>query len=83
MKSWIADTWRATLHIEVFLPAQVTGFRAGLVDGKPDLSGDDRDPGNWQDGLPRWLRRAMSIVVMTIMALWSSADLTYSITYEM
>ncbi len=23
VKSWIADTWQATLHIEVFLPAQV------------------------------------------------------------
>ncbi|STN92121.1 phage minor tail protein [Escherichia coli] len=40
-----ADTWRATLHIEVFFTSTGTGFGAGFVDGKPDLSGDDCDPG--------------------------------------
>lgn len=40
-----SDTWQAELHIEVFLPAQVPGFRAGCVDGVPDLSGDERYPG--------------------------------------
>ena len=47
-----SDTWQAELHIEVFLKAGETdsaldgaGFRAGFVDGVPDLSGDERCPG--------------------------------------
>ena len=69
-----ADTWRATLHIEVFLPAQV-----------PDSE------------LDQWMERriypamaaipALAGMITTMVqqgyALWSSADLTYSITYEM
>ena len=39
-----SDTWQAELHIEV--PAcSGAGFRAGCVDGVPDLSGDERYPG--------------------------------------
>lgn len=40
-----SDTWQAELHIEVFLPGSGAGFRAGFVDGVPDLSGDERYPG--------------------------------------
>ncbi|EBB4033724.1 phage tail protein [Salmonella enterica] len=77
-----ADTWRATLHVEVFLPAQV-----------PDSELDQ-----WMESrvypamssIP-----ALSGMITTMvqlgyeyrrdddMALWSSADLTYSIIYEM
>ncbi|EAP2898025.1 phage tail protein [Salmonella enterica] len=77
-----ADTWRATLHVEVFLSAQV-----------PDSELDQ-----WMESriypamssIP-----ALSGMITTMvqlgyeyrrdddMALWSSADLTYSIIYEM
>ncbi|EAO8006560.1 phage tail protein [Salmonella enterica subsp. enterica serovar Oranienburg] len=77
-----ADTWRAILHVEVFLPAQV-----------PDSELDQ-----WMESriypamssIP-----ALSGMITTMvqlgyeyrrdddMALWSSADLTYSIIYEM
>ncbi|END7071724.1 phage tail protein [Escherichia coli] len=76
-----SDTWQAELHIEVFLPAQV-----------PDSELD-----SWMESriypamsaIP-----ALSGLITTMvtqgyeyrrdddMALWSSADLTYSITYE-
>ncbi|STI85454.1 phage minor tail protein [Escherichia coli] len=52
------------------------------MDGKPDLSGDDCDPGtgrpDYHDGYAGYEYRRDDD-----MALWSSADLTYSITYEM
>lgn len=75
-------TWRATLHIEVFLPAQV-----------PDSELD-----SWMESRIYPAMTAIPALVGLIttmvtqgydyrrdddMALWSSADLTYSITYEM
>ena len=66
-----SDTWQAELHIEVFLPAQV-----------PDSE------------LDAWMEALSGLITTMVtqgyeyrrdddMALWSSADLTYSITYEM
>ncbi len=40
-----SDTWQAELHIESFPACSGAGFRAGFVDGVPDLSGDERCPG--------------------------------------
>ncbi len=40
-----SDTAQAELHIEVFPACSGAGFRAGFVDGVPDLSGDERCPG--------------------------------------
>ena len=76
------DTWQATLHIEIFLPAQV-----------PD-SGLD----NWMESriypvmsdVPGLAGLITNIVQQGYdyqrdddLGLWSSADLKYSITYEM
>ncbi|MFW0766464.1 phage minor tail U family protein [Trabulsiella odontotermitis] len=77
-----ADTWRATLHIEVFLPAQT-----------PDSHLDD-----WMESrvypaladVPA-LSGLLSMMVQQgydyqrddDMGLWSSADLKYSISYVM
>lgn len=77
-----SDTWQAELHIEVFLPAQV-----------PDSALDE-----WMESRIYPAMSAIPALAGMIntmiqqgyeyrrdddMALWSSADLTYSITYEM
>ena len=77
-----ADTWRATLHIEVFLPAQV-----------PDSELDSWMESRIYPAMSAIPALAGMITTMVQqgydyrrdddMALWSSADLTYSITYEM
>lgn len=77
-----ADTWQAVLHIEIFLPAQVP-------DSELDMWMENRIyPA--MNNIP-----ALSGLITTMvqqgydyrrdddLALWSSADLTYSITYEM
>lgn len=76
------DTWQATLHIEVFLPAQV-----------PDSELDE-----WMESRIYPVMGDIPALgdLITVMAtegydyqrdddlgLWSSADLKYSITYEM
>lgn len=75
-------TWRATLHIEVFLPAQV-----------PDSELDQWMESRIYPAMTAIPALAGLITTMVTqgyeyrrdddMALWSSADLTYSITYEM
>lgn len=77
-----ADTWQATLHIEVFLPAQA-----------PDSDLDD-----WmearvypalasvpalEDLVTRMVQQGYDYQRDDELALWSSADLKYTITYEM
>lgn len=77
-----ADTWQATLHVEIFLPAQV-----------PDSELD-----NWMESriypvmsdVPGLAGLITNIVQQGYdyqrdddLGLWSSADLKYSITYEM
>ncbi|HEB0785123.1 TPA: phage tail protein [Salmonella enterica] len=77
-----ADTWQAILHIEVFLPAQAS----------------DSDLDKWMEGkiyptLNNIPGLEALITTMTAqgydyhrdeeMAVWSSADMTYLITYEM
>lgn len=76
------DTWQATLHIEIFLPAQVP----------------DSDLDNWMESriypvmsdVPGLAGLITNIVQQGYdyqrdddLGLWSSADLKYSITYEM
>lgn len=77
-----ADTWQATLHVEIFLPAQVP----------------DSDLDSWMESriypvlsdVP-WLAGLITNIVQQgydyqrddDLGLWSSADLKYSITYEM
>ena len=75
-------TWEATLHIEVFLPAQV-----------PDSELDQWMESRIYPAMTAIPALAGLITTMVTqgyeyrrdddMALWSSADLTYSITYEM
>ncbi|BDH46390.1 tail protein [Salmonella enterica subsp. enterica serovar Choleraesuis] len=77
-----ADTWQATLHIEVFLPAQV-----------PDSELDEWMESRIYPALGDVPALAGLITVMVQqgydyqrdddLGLWSSADLKYSITYEM
>lgn len=77
-----AELWQAVLHIEVFLPAQVT----------------DSDLDEWIENrvFPALEDVPALLALVTLMniqgydyqrdddlALWSSADLKYSITYEM
>lgn len=77
-----ADTWQATLHVEIFLPAQVP----------------DSDLDNWMESriypvmsdVPGLAELITNIVQQGYdyqrdddLGLWSSADLKYSITYEM
>ncbi|HCP1009422.1 TPA: phage tail protein, partial [Escherichia coli] len=77
-----SDTWQAELHIEVFLPAQV-----------PDSELD-----SWMESRIYPVMSdvpALSDLITSMVAsgydyrrdddagLWSSADLTYVITYEM
>jgi hypothetical protein len=77
-----ADSWQATLHIEVFLEAQV-----------PDSDLDD-----WMESrvypvlaevpgleslIDTMIQQGYDYQRDDDMALWSSADLKYSITYEM
>ena len=77
-----ADTWQATLHVEIFLPAQVP----------------DSDLDNWMESriypvlsdVPGLAGLITNIVQQSYdyqrdddLGLWSSADLKYSITYEM
>ncbi|BBS37854.1 tail protein [Enterobacter cloacae] len=77
-----ADSWQATLHIEVFLAAQV-----------PDSELDD-----WMEArvypvlaevpgleslIDTMVQQGYDYQRDDDMALWSSADLKYSITYEM
>ena len=76
------DTWQATLHIEIFLSAQVP----------------DSDLDNWMESriypvmsdVPGLAGLITNIVQQGYdyqrdddLGLWSSADLKYSITYEM
>ncbi|EOV5960356.1 phage minor tail U family protein [Escherichia coli] len=77
-----ADTWRATLHIEVFLPAQVPDSELDLwmesriypaITAIPALAGM----------ITTMVTQGYEYRRDDDMALWSSADLTYSITYEM
>ncbi|EHX49948.1 phage minor tail U family protein [Escherichia coli DEC13A] len=77
-----SDTWQAELHIEVFLPAQVP-------DSELDAWMESRIYPVMSD-IP-----ALSDLITSMVAsgydyrrdddagLWSSADLTYVITYEM
>ncbi|EHW80590.1 phage minor tail U family protein [Escherichia coli DEC10D] len=77
-----SDTWQAELHIEVFLPAQV-----------PDSELDAWMETRIYPAMSEIPALAGLITTMVTqgyeyrrdddMALWSSADLTYSITYEM
>jgi hypothetical protein len=76
-----ADTWQATLHIEVFLPAQV-----------PDSELDE-----WMETrvYPAISGSALNGLITVMvqqgyeyqrddsLGLWSSADMKYSITYDM
>lgn len=77
-----ADIWQATLHVEIFLPAQVP----------------DSDLDNWMESriypvlsnVPGLAGLITNIVQQGYdyqrdddLGLWSSADLKYSITYEM
>ena len=78
----VCDTWQAELHIEVFLPAQVP-------DSELDAWMESRIYPVMSD-IP-----ALSDLITSMVAsgydyrrdddagLWSSADLTYVITYEM
>lgn len=77
-----ADSWQATLHIEVFLAAQV-----------PDSELDDwmekrvypvlaEVPG-LESLIDTMVQQGYDYQRDDDMALWSSADLKYSITYEM
>ncbi|NYW71583.1 phage minor tail U family protein [Escherichia coli] len=75
-------TWEATLHIEVFLPAQVP-------DSELDAWMESRIYPVMSD-IPALAGLITTMVTQGYeyrrdddMALWSSADLTYSITYEM
>ncbi|HDS1149641.1 TPA: phage tail protein [Pluralibacter gergoviae] len=77
-----SDTWQATLHIEVFLPAQV-----------PDSELDEWVETRIYPAISDIPALANLITVMVpqgyeyqrddSLALWSSADLKYSINYEM
>jgi hypothetical protein len=77
-----ADTWAATLHIELFLPSQVPDseldewMESKIYPALTDIPGLD------------------SLITLMVpqgfdyqrddgMGLWSSADMKYSITYEM
>ncbi len=77
-----ADTWQAILHIEVFLEAQV-----------PDSELDDlmetrvypvlaEVPG-LESLITTMIQQSYDYQRDDDMALWSSADLKYSITYDM
>ncbi|KNC09997.1 tail protein [Klebsiella sp. RIT-PI-d] len=76
------DTWQATLHIEIFLPAQVP-------DSELDMWVESRIYSAISD-IPA-LARLITVMVPQgyeyqrddSLALWSSADLKYSINYEM
>lgn len=76
------DTWQATLHIEVFLPAQVP-------DSELDTWVETRIYPAITD-IPA-LSNLITVIVPQgyeyqrddSLALWSSADLKYSINYEM
>lgn len=76
------DTWRATLHIEVFLPAQVPDSELDtwmvsriypVMSNIPVLSGL----------ITNMSAQGYDYQRDDDLALWSSADLTYAITYEM
>ncbi|MCT4701222.1 phage minor tail U family protein [Enterobacteriaceae bacterium H20N1] len=77
-----ADTWNAVLHIELFLPAQV-----------PDSELDEWMESRIYPALTHIPALAGLITLMVQqgydyqrdddLGLWSSADLKYSITYEM
>lgn len=77
-----SDTWQATLHIEVFLPAQV-----------PDSELDTWVESRIYPAIADIPALSQLITVMVpqgyeyqrddSLALWSSADLKYSINYEM
>mgnify|MGYP002181196280 CR=1 FL=1 len=77
-----ADVWQATLHVEVFLPAQV-----------PDSELDEWMEARVYPVLAEIPGLASLIINMAQqgydyqrdddIGLWSSADLKYSITYEM
>lgn len=76
------DTWQATLHIEIFLPAQV-----------PDSELDEWVETRIYPAISDIPALSDLIAVMVpqgyeyqrddSMALWSSADLKYSVNYEM
>lgn len=76
------DTWQATLHIEIFLPAQVP-------DSELDKWVETRIYPAISD-IPA-LSNLITVMVPQgyeyqrddSLALWSSADLKYSINYEM
>lgn len=77
-----SDSWRATLHIEVFLPAQV-----------PDSELDDwmekriypaiSNINGLEDLITLMVQQGFDYQRDEGMGLWSSADLKYSINYEM
>ena len=77
-----ADMWAATLHIEVFLPSQV-----------PDSELDEWMESHIYPALADVPGLETLVTVMVpqgfdyqrddAMGLWSSADMKYSITYEM
>ena len=80
-KSWTAIPAGGAAY-RSFPACSGAGFRAGCVDGVPDLSGDERYPGtvrfDHQYGTSGYDYRRDDDA-----GLWSSADLTYVITYEM
>lgn len=77
-----ANEWQATLHIEVFLPAQV-----------PDSELDEWMESRVYPAMADIPALEGIVTLMNVLgydyqrdedlALWSSADLKYSITYEM
>ncbi|UMR82082.1 phage minor tail U family protein [Escherichia coli] len=77
-----ADTWQAILHVEVFLPAQVPDSELDMwmenriypaMSNIPVLAGL----------ITTMVQQGYDYQRDDDLALWSSADLTYSITYEM
>ncbi|QLR43687.1 phage tail protein [Enterobacter sp. RHBSTW-00994] len=77
-----ADTWQASLHIEVFLPAQVPDSELDawmesriypVLGNIPELA----------QLLTNMVQQGFDYQRDEDLGLWSSADLKYTITYEM
>jgi len=77
-----AEVWSATLHIEIFLPAQVPDSELDeWMEGQvyPVISGID----GIGDLITLMVPQGFDYQRDDDMALWSSADMKYSINYEM
>ncbi len=77
-----ADTWEATLHIEVFLPAQVPDSELDEwmeMQIYPAIAGMD----GLSDLLTVMVPQGYDYQRDDSLGLWSSADMKYSITYDM